>query len=280
VSWKYTSPLRHTGFILTCYKKQEPKLCTGTLSEDTTSFAFDRSMLEDQSFYSFQVQATNLGVYGPGSNVTDPVKTNWPEDQVSRIPPLLILEPPMQFRTEYSNGKLRLVWMLPNQEYSTRIAAKNHTDGIWMILEDALAATQWEYVIDSVNNLNVALASLTDGRRASSPSMRRAEGDRGNYDFAVAAVNSLGAGPWSSVSTALVGAHVPSAPQHPMAITTMQRLDRITIGWAMPDQTGGLEVDKFKLAVIRTSDRPVGVPDPAIPLEDVPEPALLIEVPN
>ena len=55
VSWKYNSPLHHTGFILTCYKKQEPKLCTGTLSDEATSFAFDRSMLEDQSFFSFQV---------------------------------------------------------------------------------------------------------------------------------------------------------------------------------------------------------------------------------
>ena len=46
----------------------------------------------------------------------------------------------------------------------------------------------------------------------------------------------------------------------------------------MPDNNGGLPIDKFKLAVIRTSDRPIGVPDPAIPLEDVPEPAQLIEV--
>ena len=43
--------------------------------------------------YNLQVQATNLGVYGPGSNVTDPVKTNWPTDQVTLIPPLLITEP-------------------------------------------------------------------------------------------------------------------------------------------------------------------------------------------
>ena len=46
----------------------------------------------------------------------------------------------------------------------------------------------------------------------------------------------------------------------------------------MPEHNGGLPIDKFKLAVIRTSDRPIGVPDPAIPLEDVPEPAQLIEV--
>lgn len=274
VSWKYNSPLHHTGFILTCYKKQEPKLCTGTLSDEATSFAFDRSMLEDQSFFSFQVQATNLGVYGPGSNVTDPVKTNWPTDQVTLIPPLLITEPPLQFRSEYSSGNLRLVWDIPGEEYSTRIAVKKHDNGNWTILEEALSHSQMEYVIDGVDNL--ILGMQQPGRPHGAE--RRAEGDLGTYDFAVAAVNSLGAGPWSSVLRVLVGAKHPAAPQHPMKVGSLQRLDRITIGWAMPEHNGGLPIDKFKLAVIRTSDRPIGVPDPAIPLEDVPEPAQLIEV--
>jgi hypothetical protein len=185
--------------------------------------------------------------------VTDPVKTSWAASELTLTTPLLILQQPFQFRTEYANGQLRLLWSNPSPEFATRLAAKRHNETIWNILEEDIPSPQTEYLVP-------------------------ASGDVADYDFTVAAVNRLGAGPWSSVSTALLGARHPGAPAHPLKVGTTKRLDQIEIGWALPDDDGGMPIDKFKISVIRTSERPAGLPDPAIPLEDLPEPAMLIEV--
>eukprot|EP00658_Telonema_sp_P-2_P084953 TRINITY_DN956_c0_g1_i19.p1 TRINITY_DN956_c0_g1~~TRINITY_DN956_c0_g1_i19.p1 ORF type:complete len:1066 (+),score=255.53 TRINITY_DN956_c0_g1_i19:101-3298(+) len=228
VSWSYSG--NATGFQITCIKKAIPTICTGELGPKSRSFAFDRSMLEDDVYYTFQVGAMNLGHKGPLGESTNPTHTNWKANSSSvSLGETRILDKLSDVRTEYHGGDLKILWEQPSIQgggVTTQVAVKKHDEAVWRVLQDKIESNQ--FVVTNLEELV-------------------------QYDFALAMVNSVGAGPWTEPVSAKFGARHPGVPLHPTKAgpgSEKQKLDRITIGWGLPEDDGGLPIDNYRITVL------------------------------